>query len=212
MSYNTGYVNSSENKRMLWNLLVSKVTHSEFNYNKFQQHLDTICELYNKTNNNDINQINKLVLENCFNYIQQNNTKEYSVNNEENVIMGRETTKSNNKTSKEQEFNRVYLQKKESYDSFLNANKPGEVDFSKKKDEPITQTDIKNIVEKEIETRNTNIEEISKQYLKNEEVDEWLNNTSGKKKDNLEKTDIMKLLTIIIENQNTILNLLKKDK
>lgn len=208
----TGYVNSKENKNMLWNLLIQKVSYEDFDYNKFKKHLNTVCELYNKTNNNDINQINKLVLENCFNYIQQNNSAYYTLNNDENVIMGRQTVKSNNKISKEEEFNRAFLQKKESYDSLLNGNKPEELDFSKKKDEPITQTEIKNIVEKEIENRNNNIKEISEQYLKNQEVDEWLNKTPAKKKDNLEISGIMKLLNIIIENQTDILNLLKKDK
>jgi len=200
------YINSLSNKQMLWNLLIQKVDDPDFNYEEFNVYLDNLCNFYKKTDSDKMNQINKLILESCFNYIQER--KLDNLYNRPNVVKDRHIIKPNNKMSKEDEFNELVSKKKESYESLLNENKPSEIDFGREKDKPMDNETIELIVKKEIENRNNNIKQISENYLKDDKVQSWLNVNKKETKEN-KNDEIIKLLNIIIDNQNNMFKLLK---
>ena len=215
MFHQANIMTANQNKKMLWDLLITKIYDVNFDYDKFRKHLDDTYDFYTNNANNtneskSLNDINKLILENCFNYIQSCN-----------VIRGRNVIKSNNKLSNEEAFNKKFREKKESYDSFLTSSNPAEVDFSEKIDEPISNKNIERIVKEEIAARNSSIKNISKNYVKNNDVKKWLNNdkkntdaTNNKNVSQsiLERDDNIKMLKEILENQKIIIELLKNNQ
>lgn len=221
MSYSRNNVNTIENKKMLWELLISKISTKDFDYKQFQEHLDNTCNFYSKNTNSAINATNKLILENCFNYIQKS---QMSLEKPSNVILGRKIVKANNKLSKEDEFNQKFNQHQKTYDKLFEKKKPEDVDFSDKLDEPISAENIETIVKKEIETRNNHLQQISQNYIKDKKVDQWLNKNEKDKnhiiskvsiQDNKEifreknNKEIIELLYTILDNQKKIFSLLE---
>jgi hypothetical protein len=215
MFHQTNMMTANQNKKMLWDLLITKIYDTNFDYDKFRNHLDDTYDFYTKkTNNahknNSMNDINKSILENCFNYIQSSN-----------VIKGRNVIKTNNKLSNEDAFNKKLREKKESYDGFLTSSNPAELDFSEKIDEPISNENIGRIVKEEIAERNSSIKKISKNYVKNDDVKKWLNNdkkyTDAKNNKNIakgivESDENINMLKEILENQKIIIELLKNNQ
>tara|TARA_Y100000816_G_C25968879_1_gene505581 strand:- start:121 stop:822 length:702 start_codon:yes stop_codon:yes gene_type:complete len=220
MSYSRNNVNTIENKKMLWELLVSKISTKDFDYKQFQEHLDNTCQFYSKNTNDTINATNKLILENCFNYIQKS---QMSLEKPSDVISGRKIIKANNKLSKEDEFNKKFSQHQKTYNKLFQKKKPEDVDFSDKLDEPISAENIETIVKKEIETRNNHLQQISQNYIKDKKVDQWLNKDENEKNNIISKTNIkdkeifreknnkqiIELLYTILDNQKKIFTLLE---
>jgi len=159
-----------ENQELLWNIVnKNKVVHNFFQripeqdkYNWFQ---NIISEFYNKyrtysISSNDLSSINKEILRFMINNANTNteNMNQRPFNNEN---MGEPYQKE----SKKNEYISEFEQRQQSYENMIKKEQPKDIDFSINLDE--NQGNMEELIKKQQEQRNLDLEAFSSQNNKN---------------------------------------------
>ncbi len=213
--------NASDNKKMLWDLLEENGNFSgirpSFFKNIHYEFDNTINEIDRITNNLSLIEKNKKFIQN-FTYklktFTSSPTENFSSFNDNYSL---DTQKF--KQIRQEQLNDDFNKKKTEMDDLLIAKKPNDINFAELgEDEPIK--DIDSILEKTIQQRNLDIDNITAESYDKNKAEKWIGNekkiTFKEEPENIviETTEITSNLTdnsitLPIEN-NIILDMLKK--
>jgi len=185
---------SNENKEMLWELIIDICNDNGFKVNgdELKNFLDGRCGYYHGQRfdfeNYDMNEINKEIIGQCYNYILSNQSRKPSNNQQQNVL-----EKRSNNLKRETNFEEILAIKEKNFKDSINLKKPKEIDFSDGSEEfPIA--DLDKIMNQTLEDRQRELQQITSKFSTKEqqEATKWLNNG---------ETPKIKILDNIAENQ-----------
>lgn len=183
---------SNENKEMLWELIIDICDDNNFKVNgdDLKNFLDSKCGYYHgqrfEFENYDMNQINKEIIGQCYNYIL---SKQSRLSNNQPKNMEKRT----NKLKRENNFEEILAVKQKNFKESINLKKPKEIDFSDGSEEfPIA--DLDKIMNQTLEDRQRELQQITSKFStkEQEEATKWLNNG---------ETPKIKILDNIVENE-----------
>ena len=162
---------SNENKEMLWDLIIDICNDNGFKVNgeELKNFLDSRCSYYHgqrfEFSNYNLNDINKDIISQCYNFILSKQQK------------GRPNNSIEQPLNKRELFEKNLAEKQKDFENGLMLKKPKEIDFSDgSEDFPIGNLDV--IMSQTLADRQKELEHITSGFSKKqkEEASKWLNN------------------------------------
>ena len=183
---------SESNKQMLFDLLQSIGIENQFSINRSQlsNFINNRC-IYFHTNRfefdygNDLNKVNKKIVEQGYNYIMSNQP----VQNKPKVESNKQPP-----MSKREMFETGLATQEAQFKKMINPNKPKEIDFADgSKDFPIPNLD--NLINQTLADRQKELESITQKYSSNDraKAQQWLNREEDTPRIKIEKSSNLKL-------------------
>ena len=218
--------NSMENKELLWDILLEDGYFNNIRPTLMQniktEFDNTLLEMNNSYSNDSLINKNKQFITKFTHKLNVLNTKPFELNNtNESFFKLNDTSEiykaQDFKKSRQDQMNIEFSNKKKEMDSMLIANKPNDINFSEltTNEEPIKNID--DILQRTIENRNIEINDINSTYDK-KTAEKWIGNekkiTFKEEPENIiiETNDITETISNnnepSIKNSNEILDLL----
>ena len=186
-------INSTDNKKMLWDLLSPTFPDNINCKRKMQLFIDKKTELFHKDrfkHSNNIMEMNKKLLIQAKQYLIQYNIKyataliNHKVKTTEihpqNQAVDRNYDKFVTKKEQKTVFENRLREKQDSFSQLIDGKKPKRIDFSDKADKPIST--MSHLIDETLAARQKELESITTNYT-NEGVKTWLVN-GGKQNQN----------------------------
>jgi hypothetical protein len=176
-------VNSNINKELLFDLLSSVVDDNGFLIDIFtlQSFLDKECDMFekNKSQYNSLSEINKIILNNTYKFLLENqlkNTTSISVINEVDLF------------DKDNKLNDNFKIAKENFENTITLKKPDEIKFKDDIDYDLPPENLENIMNQTLADRANELNNITQKYSdeNKKKAENWINkdNTPGDNSDN----------------------------
>lgn len=218
--------NSMENKELLWDILLEDGYFNNIRPTLMQniktEFDNTLLEMNNSYSNDSLINKNKQFITKFTHKLNVLNTKPFELNNTNESFLELNDTSEiykaqDFKKSRQDQMNIEFSNKKKEMDSMLIANKPNDINFSEltTNEEPIKNID--DILQRTIENRNIEINDINSTYDK-KTAEKWIGNekkiTFKEEPENIiiETNDITETISNnnepSIKNSNEILDLL----
>ena len=181
-------VNSNINKELLFDLLSSVVDDNGFLIDIFtlQSFLDKECDMFekNKSHYNSLSEINKIILNNTYKFLLENqlkNTTSISVINEVDLF------------DKDNKLNDNFKIAKENFENTITLKKPDEIKFKDDIDYDLPPENLENIMNQTLADRANELNNITQKYSdeNKKKAENWINkdNTPGDNSDNSDNSD-----------------------
>ena len=190
---------NSENKEMLWDLIIDICNDNSFQVNgdDLKNFLDKRCGYYHGQRfefaDYDLNKINKEIIGQCYNFILSKQKPKPVANS----IKIQEPN-----MNKREMFDKNLAEKQKAFENGINLKKPKEIDFSDgSEDFPIGNLDT--IMNQTLADRQRELQQITSGFskAKQEEATKWLNNS---------ETPKIKILDNEVELKNEVIKPQKK--
>lgn len=190
---------NSENKEMLWDLIIDICNDNSFQVNgdDLKNFLDKRCGYYHGQRfefaDYDLNKINKEIIGQCYNFILSKQKQKQVTNS----IKIQEPN-----MNKREMFDKNLAEKQKAFENGINLKKPKEIDFSDgSEDFPIGNLDT--IMNQTLADRQRELQQITSGFskAKQEEATKWLNNS---------ETPKIKILDNEVELKNEVIKPQKK--
>jgi hypothetical protein len=192
-------VNSNINKELLFDLLSSVVDDNGFLIDIFtlQSFLDKECDIFekNKSQYNSLSEINKIILNNTYKFLLENqlkNTTSISVINEVDLF------------DKDNKLNDNFKIAKENFENTITLKKPDEIKFKDDIDYDLPPENLENIMNQTLADRANELNNITLKYSdeNKKKAENWINkdNTSDDNNDTSDNNDTINTS----DNNNTI--------
>ena len=176
-------VNSNINKELLFDLLSSVVDDNGFLIDIFtlQSFLDKECDMFekNKSQYNSLSEINKIILNNTYKFLLENqlkNTTSISVINEVDLF------------DKDNKLNDNFKIAKENFENTITLKKPDEIKFEDDIDYDLPPENLENIMNQTLADRANELNNITQKYSdeNKKKAENWINkdNTPSDNSDN----------------------------
>jgi len=203
-------VNSNINKELLFDLLSSVVDDNGFLIDIFtlQSFLDKECDMFekNKSQYNSLSEINKIILNNTYKFLLENqlkNTTSISVINEVDLF------------DKDNKLNNNFKIAKENFENTITLKKPDEIKFKDDIDYDLPPENLENIMNQTLADRANELNNITQKYSdeNKKKAENWINkdNTPGDNRDNSNNNDTVNT-TDTSDNSDTDMNTLHKPR
>ena len=176
-------INSTDNKKMLWDLLSPTFPDNTNCKRKMQQFIDNKTELFHKDrfkHNNNIMEMNKKLLIQAKQYLKsvsQTVVVNHKIKTNESYPPNQEVNRNYDTfvTKKEQTtvFENRLREKQDSFSQLIDGKKPKRIDFSDKADTPIST--MSHLIDETLAAREKELESITTNY-NNKDVKTWLVN------------------------------------
>lgn len=170
-------VNTISNKELLFELLSSVIDENNFlvDIATLQQFIDNQCLLFkkNKQNYTGLSEINKLILDNCYKFLLENQLKQtqtLSVVNDNDLF---------NKSNK---FDKNFKIMKENFDNMITLKKPEEINFEDDEDDAMPPENLETIMNQTLADREKELKNITQKYSdeNKKQAEDWINKDTPK--------------------------------
>ena len=209
-------INTVENKLFIWKLLVDNGSFNKLSKEQIQEIYEKYDSIVNNVNNDSKGD----------NLVEKNKKLIYALNEKINTLYNSHTTSREAITAEEiiqkrqEQFNDNLTSKRQEFDNLMTVNKPDEIDFMDKKENPIADMDSKlsYVISSREQDLKTDYTKLNNNFIKigesvdisNQAIKTIINNKDNNNKD-YNKDNNIELLNKITDIENTqkkILNML----
>ena len=178
-------INSLENKKMIWDLLSPTFPDNLSIRQRMKTFLDDISETLHKDRfkyKSNIMQMNKVLLSESKRHLTkctieikatQKNVQQVNKTQERNVMVSRNYDKFTTKKEHTTTFEKRLRDKQENFNKLIDGKTPKSIDFSDKKDKPIST--MNSLIDTTLEEREKELNSITQNYNQ-KDVKNWLTN------------------------------------
>ena len=149
-------VNTNQNKEVLFDVLTSVINENNLvvPLRTLQSQIDSQCNLYEKNKHQfkNLSEINKIILDNIYKYLLDNQTKKkISVVNDNDLF---------NKNS----FNNNFESAKQNFDNMIKLKKPDEINFEDQEEDAMPPENLETIMNQTLADREKELKFITQKY------------------------------------------------
>ena len=202
-------VNTNQNKEVLFDVLTSVINENKLvvQLKTLQSLIDNQCNMYeqNKHQFKNLSEINKIILDNIYKYLMDNQSKKKI-----SVVNDNELFNKNN-------FDSKFEMAKRNFDDMIKLKKPDEISFEDKEEDAMPPENLETIMSQTLADREKELKFITQKYSdeNKKKAQDWITKDNPDAKENINltinETDIQQSSsTPSLKNNKTIKSNLKK--
>ena len=202
-------VNTNQNKEVLFDVLTSVINENKLvvQLKTLQSLIDNQCNMYeqNKHQFKNLSEINKIILDNIYKYLMDNQSKKKI-----SVVNDNELFNKNN-------FDSKFEMAKRNFDDMIKLKKPDEISFEDKEEDAMPPENLETIMSQTLADREKELKFITQKYSdeNKKKAQDWITKDNPAAKENINltinETDIQQSSsTPSLKNNKTIKSNLKK--
>lgn len=175
-------VNTNQNKEVLFDVLTSVINENNLvvQLKTLQSLIDNQCNMYeqNKHQFKNLSEINKIILDNIYKYLVDNQTKKKI-----SVVKDNELLSKNN-------FNDNFEAVKQNFDNMIKLKKPNEINFEDEEDEAMPPENLETIMSQTLADREKELKFITQKYSdeNKKKAQDWITKDNPDVQDNINLT------------------------
>ena len=175
-------VNTNQNKEVLFDVLTSIINENNLvvQLKTLQSLIDNQCNMYeqNKHQFKNLSEINKIILDNIYKYLVDNQTKKKI-----SVVNDNELLNKNN-------FNDNFEAAKQNFDNMIKLKKPNEINFEDEEDDAMPPENLETIMSQTLADREKELKFITQKYSdeNKKKAQDWITKDNPDAQDNINLT------------------------
>ena len=199
-------VNTNQNKEVLFDVLTSVINENKLvvQLKTLQSLIDNQCNMYeqNKHQFKNLSEINKIILDNIYKYLIDNQTKKKI-----SVVNDYELLSKNN-------FKNNFEMAKQNFDNMIKLKKPDEINFEDEEDDAMPPENLETIMNQTLADREKELKSITQKYSdeNKKKAQDWITKDNPDAQDNINLTikETNTQQTLSLKTNNSIKSSLKK--
>lgn len=175
-------VNTNQNKEVLFDVLTSVINENNLvvQLKTLQSLIDNQCNMYeqNKHQFKNLSEINKIILDNIYKYLLDNQTKKKI-----SVVNDNELLSKNN-------FNDNFEAAKQNFDNMIKLKKPDEINFEDEEDDAMPPENLETIMSQTLADREKELKFITQKYSdeNKKKAQDWITKDNPDAQENINLT------------------------